>query len=76
MIGLTWNFLLILGGISHSAVDWILISSAVQVLIHNSGVIEDHSAVLYVPYEPVPPGTKDNISKDATVVMLLLDTQT
>jgi hypothetical protein len=74
-IGLTWSFLLILGGISHSAVDWILISSAVQVLIHNLGAIGDHSAVLYVPYEPVPPGTVENISKEPTVVMLLLDRQ-
>jgi hypothetical protein len=70
-MGLTWNFLLILGGISHSAVDWILISSAVQVLIHDLDAIGDHPAVLYVPYEPVPPETEDSISQEATVVMLL-----
>jgi hypothetical protein len=61
-MGLTWNFLLILGGISHSAVGWILISSAVQVLIHDLNVIGDHPAVLYVPYEPVPPETGDSVS--------------
>jgi len=70
-MGLTWNFLLILGGISHSAVDWILISSAVQVLIHDLDAIGDHPAVLYVPYELVPPETEDSISQKATVVMLL-----
>lgn len=68
---LTWNFLLILGGISHSAVDWILISSDIQVLIHDLDVIGDHPAVLYVPYEPVPPETEDSISQEATIFMLL-----
>lgn len=68
---LTWNFLLILGGISHSAVHWLLISSAVQVLTHDLDAIGDHPAVLHVPYELVPPEIEDSISKDATVVMLL-----
>jgi len=70
-MGLTWNFLLIPGGISHSAVDWILISSAFQVLIHDLDAIGDHPAVLYVLYELVPPETEDSISHEATVVMLL-----
>jgi hypothetical protein len=70
-MGLTWNFLLILGGICHSAVDWILITFAVQVLIHDLDAIGDHPAVLYVPYEPVLPETEDSISQEATVVMVL-----
>ena len=70
-MGLAWNFLLILGGISHSAVDWILISSAVQLLIHDLDAIGDHPTVLYVPYEPVPPEKEDSISQDVTVVMPL-----
>jgi len=70
-MGLTWNFLLFLGGISHSAVDWILISSDVQVLIHDLDAIGDHPGVLYVPYEPVPPETEDSIIQEATVFILL-----
>lgn len=62
-MGLTWSSLTIPGALSHFAVHWALTASAVLALTHDSDVPEVHSAVLYVPYEPVPPETGDCISK-------------
>jgi hypothetical protein len=64
----TWKFLLILGGISHCAVHWLLISSAVQALIHDLDVIVDHQGILCAPYKPVPPEINDGISEGANIV--------
>jgi hypothetical protein len=62
-MGLTWNSLRIPDGLSHFAVHWALTASAVLALTHDSDVPEVHPAVLYVPYEPVPPETGGCISK-------------
>lgn len=70
-MGLTWNFLLILGGMSHFAVHWLSISSVVQALIHDLDVIGVHPAVLCVPYKPVPPETDDSISKETPAIKQL-----
>jgi hypothetical protein len=54
-MGYTWNFLIIPGGLSHSAVHWALTASVVPALTHDSDVTEVHPAVLCVPYGSVPP---------------------
>jgi hypothetical protein len=62
-MGLTWNSPIIPGGPSHFAVHWALTASAVLALTHDLDVPEVHPAVLYVPYEPVPPEKGGCISK-------------